>query len=92
MGKILAEGNYKSKDDIYFQVFNNEELGFLGKTRDNFSEYNNNNMKSKSKNKLTTKLNKTEDKDTFFLTQGGKKNDKEKQTKNSNQSEIIQTK
>ena len=86
----MAEGNYKSKDDIYFQVFNNEELGLLGKTRDNFSEYNNYNIKSKKK--LKTKLNKTEDKDTFFLTQGGKKNGKEKQTKNSNQSEIIQTK
>ena len=29
---ILTNGNFKSKDDIYKQVFNDEELGFLGKT------------------------------------------------------------
>ena len=93
VGRILAEGNYKSKDDIYFQVFNNEELGLLGKTRDNFAEYNNNiKSKSKSKIKFNKKMNKTEDKDTFFLTQGGKKNDKEKQKKDISQNEILQTK
>ena len=37
-------------------------------------------------------MNKTEDKDTFFLTQGGKKNDKEKQKKDISQNEILQTK
>ena len=37
-------------------------------------------------------MNKTEDKEAFFLTQGGKKKDKEKQTKDANQSEQIQTK
>ena len=28
---ILTNGNFKSKDDIYKQVFNEEELGFIGK-------------------------------------------------------------
>ena len=29
---ILTSGNFKSKDDIYQKVFNDEELGFLTKT------------------------------------------------------------
>ena len=58
---IISEGSFTSKDDIYLKVFNNEELGLLGKNRYSIKN---------------TKMNKTQDNpDTFFLTQGSKNND-----------------
>ena len=57
---ILSSGNFKSKEDIYKQVFSEEELGLFYDKR------------SKNKN---TKMNQTQTEDNaFFLTQTGIKN------------------
>ena len=56
---ILTSGNFKSKDDIYQKVFNDEELGFLTKTP--------NQTRKKKVNILK------DENETFFLTQNVKK-------------------
>ena len=67
------------------QVFNDEELGLLGKTRDNFGEYSQT-MKTSSKISKKKKLNKTQDdaNNIFYLTQGKKNNQSQNKSKEEN--------
>ena len=69
VSSILSSGHYKTKEDIYRKVFNDDELQTLG------YEMNKTVSSSKSKNQKkkesSKKLNKTtNNEDGFFLTQG----------------------
>ena len=70
---ILTNGNFKTKEDIYRKVFNDEELQALGYSMNKTITSSNNRMKRNSKLLKTEgndeeKNNKNED--GFFLTQG----------------------
>ena len=56
VSSILLTGKYKSKEDIYKQVFNEDELNTLGQNND-------------KKNIINTTMNNTKNDEGFFLTQ-----------------------
>ena len=63
---ILTTGKYKTKEDIYKKVFNEEELNTLGYSKKNSTE------KNSTKKRLSTKegTNNIKNENGFFLTQG----------------------
>ena len=80
VSNILSSGNFKTKNDIYAQVFDTEELDTLGQTYPELKEIKSDD-KNKTKTKNTTKTNNSvknteEDKkdDAFFVTQVSNKN------------------
>ena len=75
---ILLSGDYRTKEDIYKRVFNDEELKILGY----FDKDNDENIETK-KNKTCANFhhNNQKDKDMFFLTQGGNIDVKPKKNK-----------
>ena len=78
VSSILTAGNFKSKEDIYRKVFNEDELQTLGYSMNKTISSNNSRMKRNSKINKTEandeeKNNKVED--GFFLTQGNNPNE-----------------
>ena len=73
---ILSTGRFKTKEDIYRKVFNDDELQTLGyntiNTTSNFSK-----KKESSKHVIDSNNNKNED--GFFLTQGNNVNNENKE-------------
>ena len=69
VANILTTGNYKTKEDIYRKVFNDDELQALGYSMSKtISSHKSSNSKKLKSIKKALKTNKTDD--GFFLTQG----------------------
>ena len=69
VSNILSSGHYKTKEDIYRKVFNDDELQTLGYEPNKNAD--NNESQNKKKNESTKQENKTtNNEDGFFLTQG----------------------
>ena len=65
---ILTTGHYKTKEDIYRKVFNEDELQTLGYNMNKTINTNHSNNEKKESSKHVDETNKNED--GFFLTQG----------------------
>ena len=79
VSNILSSGHYKTKEDIYRKVFNDDELQTLGYEPNKIAD--SNESQNKKKNESNKQENKTSNnEDGFFLTQGNNinnANDKE---------------
>ena len=70
VSNILTTGHFKTKEDIYRKVFNDEELQILGYDKNKTINRNKStNYKKKESTKQIIDSNKNDD-DGFFLTQG----------------------
>ena len=71
---ILTNGHFKSKEDIYRKVFNEEELQTLGYSMNKTITSNNNSRMKRASKIIKTEANDEEknnkNEDGFFLTQG----------------------
>ena len=77
---ILSTGNYKTKEDIYKKVFNDEELQTLGYNPNKTinSTKSNNEKKKQSSKHIAIDSNKNDE--GFFLTQGNNVNNEANQS------------
>jgi hypothetical protein len=83
VSSILSSGHYKTKEDIYRKVFNDDELQTLGYEMNKTAT--SNQSKSKKKNEGAKQENKTtNNEDGFFLTQGNNINNANNNEVNEN--------
>ena len=86
VSSILSSGHFKTKEDIYRKVFNNEELQILGYGMNKMNKTINSNKTLVPKKRESSRQSLHENKieEGFFLTQGNTINKDDKNNNNNN--------